>query len=316
MDPWGQAVCADDKLLTAGFGGVVNAYSLVDGTHLWEYALTDPNTEFLFSNAWSAPTGFVTDGKVYLFHMEHSVIQPMPRGAPAACISLETGEEIWRINGLRLGTRWGGQPIIGDSVIVGFGSYDNTINAIGKGPSAITVSAPDTSVPLNNKVLLKGTVMDVSPGTEYPEQKYKFPNGVPAVSDADMSEFMLYVYKGRPMPMASGVSVKIEAVDPNGNYQIIGTATSDVYGNYGLDFEPEVEGTYMIIATFAGSGAYYGLTSTTYLTVGEALTPATPIEPEEPTAAPFITTELAIILAVVVAAVIGIVSFWALKKRK
>ena len=316
MDPWGQAVCAEDKLITAGFGGVVNAYSLVDGTHIWEYALTDYNSEFLFSNAWSCPTGFITDGKIYLFHMEHSVIQPMPRGAPTACISLDTGDEIFRIDGLRLGTRWGGQPIIGDSVIVGFGSYDNTINALGKGPSATTVSTPDASIPLNNKVLIKGTVMDVSPGTAYPEQAMKFPNGVPAMSDADMSEWMLYVYKGRPMPaMASGVSVKLEAVDPNMNYQNIGIATSDMYGNYGFEYEPEVEGQYMIIATFEGSGAYYGSTTTTYLTVGEALTPSTPITPEEPVT-PFITTEIAIILAVVAAVVIGIVAFWALKRQK
>ena len=191
-----------------------------------------------------------------------------------------------------------------------------TINALGKGPSATTVSTPDASIPLNNKVLIKGTVMDVSPGTAYPEQAMKFPNGVPAMSDADMSEWMLYVYKGRPMPaMASGVSVKLEAVDPNMNYQNIGIATSDMYGNYGFEYEPEVEGQYMIIATFEGSGAYYGSTTTTYLTVGEALTPSTPITPEEPVT-PFITTEIAIILAVVVAAVIGIASFWALKKRK
>ncbi len=34
MDPWGQSVCVEGKLLTAGFGGVVNAYHIVDGSHL------------------------------------------------------------------------------------------------------------------------------------------------------------------------------------------------------------------------------------------------------------------------------------------
>ena len=38
---------------------------------------------------------------------------------------------------------------------------------------------------------------------------------------------------------------------------------------------------------------------------------------EEPAAeAPFITTEIAILIAVVVAAIIGIVAYWALRKRK
>jgi hypothetical protein len=40
-------------------------------------------------------------------------------------------------------------------------------------------------------------------------------------------------------------------------------------------------------------------------------------EPTEPTAeAPLITTEIAILAAVAITAVIGIVSFWALRKRK
>jgi hypothetical protein len=39
-------------------------------------------------------------------------------------------------------------------------------------------------------------------------------------------------------------------------------------------------------------------------------------EPTEPTEAPLLTTEVAIIAAVVIASVIGIVSYWALRKRK
>jgi hypothetical protein len=207
---------------------------------------------------------------------------------------------------LRFGTRWGGQPIIGDSVICAFGSYDNTINALGKGPSETTVTVNDG--------VITGTVMDVSPGTKSAEQMLRFADGVPAIADGYMSEWMLYVYKQRPMPTnAEGVTVKIEAVDPNGNYQNLGTTTSDMYGNFGMSFTPESEGTYMIMATFEGSGAYYGSTATTYAYVGAL---GTPIEPEQPThEAPLITTEIAIILAVVVAAVIGVAAYWALKRR-
>jgi len=314
MDPWGEEVCAEGKLITAGFGGVVNAYDLANGNHLWEYALTDPYSEFLFGDTWSAPTGFITDGKIYLFHQEHSVINPMPRGAPTACIDLNTGTEVWRINGLRMGTRWGGQPIIGDSVIVGFGSYDNTINALGKGPSETTVSAPATSVAKGSGVLVTGTVMDTSPGTKDTRTMLRFPNGVPAVADSSMSEWMMYVYKTEQLASmdVTGVTVKLEAVDPNGVYKDLGTTTSDVYGNYGFTFTPDTEGKYMIMATFEGSGAYYGSTDTTYLAVGPAASAAGPIVPEEQ---PLITTEVAIILAVAVVAIV-IVAFFALRKRK
>ncbi len=88
-----------------------------------------------------------------------------------------------------------------------------------------------------------------------------------------------------------------------------------MYGNYGFTFTPAVEGQYMIMATFEGFGGYYGSTDTSYLAVGPAPSAAVPIEPETPAAAPFITTELAIILAVVVA-VIGIVGYLVIKKRK
>lgn len=317
MDPWGAALCAYGKLYTAGHGGVVNAYDLSDGQHLWEYVIDDPYSEQLFGNAWPAPIGFITDGKIYMFHMEHSVINPMPRGAPAVCLDAETGQEIWRINGLRLGTRWGGQPIIGDSVITGFSSYDNSIVAMGKGPSELTVNAEPKVVSRGSSVIVEGTVMDVSPGTRDYELTSRFPNGVPVVSDADMSEWMLFVYQNRmSRPNVNGVTVRLEAVDPNGNYQNLGTTTSDAYGNFGFAFEPGVEGTYMIMATFEGSGAYYGSYSSTYINVDPASAAGAPIEPEEqPAGAPLITTEVAIIAAIVIVAAIGLVAYWALKRK-
>ena len=70
---------------------------------------------------------------------------------------------------------------------------------------------------------------------------------------------------------AKGVPVSLDTIDPNGNLVHIGDVTSDINGNYGFAYTPEVPGTYQIIATFAGSSAYYGSTATTYLTVGEAL---------------------------------------------
>ncbi|MDG6223385.1 MAG: PQQ-binding-like beta-propeller repeat protein [Candidatus Bathyarchaeota archaeon] len=316
MDPWGQSICYGDKLITQGFGGVSTAYSLVDGSMVWQYRAGNEYGEFLFGNDWSIPAAFTADGKLYLVHAEHSAIDPKPRGAPTICLDIATGNEVWRTDGLRLGTRWGGQPIIGDSVITAFSSYDNTIVALGKGPSELTIKGPDTSVPLGNEVLITGTVMDVSPGTKDPEAMLRFSDGVPAISDGDMSEWMLYVYKHRPRPAnAVGVNVKIEAVTPNMECIQLGTTTSDSYGKYGFAFKPEMQGVYTIIATFEGSGGYFGSTSTTYVNVGQAGSASTPIEPDQPHGTPVITTEVAIILAVVIAAVIGVAAFWALKRK-
>jgi len=46
------------------------------------------------------------------------------------------------------------------------------------------------------------------------------------------------------------------AIDPNGNYQDIGEAASDIGGNFGKSWKPPVEDEYLIIAEFAGSASY------------------------------------------------------------
>jgi hypothetical protein len=228
--------------------------------------------------------------------------------------------------------------MIADSIIALMDTYDQQIYAIGKGPSSLTVDAPDSGIPVGTSATISGSVLDVSPGTGDPAIQLRFPNGVPAIADANMGEWMKYVYKQFARPAAAmGVTVTLEAIDPNYNYQYLGTTTSDAYGNFGFTYSPEVPGTYMIIATFAGSEAYYGSTSTAYFSADPAPTPATPIEPEPepelepepepepepetptepetPAEAPLITTEIAIVIAVAVAAVIGVGAFWALRRR-
>ena len=145
---------------------------------------------------------------------------------------------------------------------------------VGKGPSATTVTATP-SMKLDSTTTISGTVMDVSPGTKDPTISIRFPNGIPAVADESMTDWMTYVYNQYPMPMAMGVEVVIESIDPNGNYQTFGTTTTDMNGNFGFSFEPEVPGQYMIMATFYGSDSYYGSTSTAYITVEEADAEAT-----------------------------------------
>ncbi len=259
----------------SGFmGGVLHAYNVTTGDLLWTYENEDP---YVFTERWqrelganyfSIHTAFVTDGKLYIPDSEHSPNDPKSRGAPFTCLNATTGEEIWKVYGMFKGSRWGGHAIIGDSIIVTQDTYDQRVYAIGKGPSKITVTPSPEVSKRGSSVLVTGIVTDISAGTEDHALAARFPNGVPAIADEDMSEWMLYVYKQFPRPVdATGVPVTLEAIDPNGNYQYLGTATTDAYGNYGFAFEPDVPGPYMIMATFYGSGAYYGSTTTTYLMV-------------------------------------------------
>ena len=75
---------------------------------------------------------------------------------------------------------------------------------------------------------------------------------------------------------ATGVEVILDAVDPNGNYVHLGTATSNSSGNFGFEWQtPDVPGKYNIIATFVGSD--YPSFSETYAVVRNS--PAVTSEP-------------------------------------
>lgn len=337
----GSAIAYGKLFVNPKMHGQLYAFDVQTGNLEWVYEADDPYNEMLWGNNWPVYPMFITDGKIYMGHSEHSPVDPKPRGAPFLAVDAETGEEVWRADGLFRQTDWGGEAVIADSIIATYDSYDQMIYAIGKGPSAISVSAPDTAIPLGSNALITGMVTDVSPGTNSIEMTARFPDGVPAISDADQSEWMKYVYKQFERPAdAQGVTVRIEAIDPNGNYQNYGTTTTDAWGAYGLTFEPEVPGQYMIIASFAGSNAYYGSTKTTYLAVDPAPTVSTPIEPElpeetiipdepevekqeqpeqteqpvvEPTTS-IISTEAAILAIIVVAIVVGIAAYWIKRK--
>ena len=128
---------------------------------------------------------------------------------------------------------------------------------------------------------------------------------------------MEYLYMQKPIPTdATGVEVTLDAVDPNGNFVHIDRVTSDMSGMFKKMWTPETEGEYTIIATFEGSESYWASYAETAIGVGPAPSPYEPIEPEEPTEAPFITTEIAIIAAAVIVAVAVIVGFWIIRKRK
>jgi hypothetical protein len=158
-------------------------------------------------------------------------------------------------------------------------------------------------------------VTDVSPGTEEYALRARFPNGVPAVADENMSDWMLYVYKQFEKPTdVTGVEVVVEVLDPNNNFYEVGRATSDANGFYSCAFTPPVPGKYTIYATFAGSKAYYGSSAVTAINVDEA--PAATPAPT-PTPAPMTDTYvmgfgIGMIVAIIV---VGLLLFLLLRKR-
>ena len=152
--------------------------------------------------------GFVTDGKIYLHSTEHSSVDPKPRGAQLYCLDIETGAEVFTVN-IR-GHHWGESPIIGDSVIAMYNTYDQQIYALSKGPSETKVTAPNAGVPLGSSVIISGSVTDISPGTQQYSIVARLPNGVPAVSDESMSQWMQYVYMQFPKPTnVTGVTLPL-----------------------------------------------------------------------------------------------------------
>ncbi len=305
------------KFYSASVGGIVYCYDVKTGKLLWTYEADDPYTEILWSNNWWLKPMFFTDGKAYFGHTEHSANMPMPRGAPFVCLNATTGQVIWRVNGLFRQTRWGARGVLGDSVIATMDTYDQQIWAIGKGPSATTVTAPDMGVPFGSSVMIRGTVMDVSPGTKSNKMLLRFPKGVPAVSDASMSEWMLYVYKQFDRPMnAIGVTVTLTVLDSNGNYREIGKTTSSADGVFNFAWTPDIPGEFKVYVSFAGSAGYYPSSAETAFIVDPAPEPEPVIEPEyKPTIADlYLLPGIGAIIAAI--AIVGIVIVLMLRKKQ
>jgi hypothetical protein len=303
----------EGKLFSYGYGGQVRAYNITTGDILWTYNATTVGFEIGYGGNYPTGIACIADGKLYTVSSEHSATQPMWRGPNLRCINASNGEEIWKI------LFWGGRMsptepnvFMADGIIVGLNYYDMEVYAFGKGNSATTVTAsPKVSVH-GDSVLIEGTVTDDTPnsGRRNTNGILDFTlKGTPAISDEDMGRWMEYLFMNQGIPAdAKGVEVSLDAVDPNGNFVHIGTATSDITGAYGYAFTPEVPGTYQIIATFAGSKSYGASFAQTYITVDEA--PPATLPPEYPqpidNTLTIVGTGIAIIIAV---AIVGILLF-------
>jgi hypothetical protein len=194
-------------------------------------------------------------------------------------------------------------------------TYDQRVYAIGKGPSATTVAAgPKVSVE-GSSVLVEGMVTDISPGTQEYARTARFPNGVPAVADENMSAWMLHVYKQFARPAdAVGVEVVVSVLDPNNNCYEVGRATSDANGMFHCAFTPPVPGEYTILASFEGSGGYWPSQAETAINVESA-----PAETPPPTPTPAPMTDMYILgstIGIIVAiVVVGLLLVLLIRKR-
>jgi len=178
---------------------------------------------------------------------------------------------------------------------------------VGRGPSATTVVAsPKVSVH-GSSVLVEGSVIDIAAGTQQDEQAARFPDGVPAVSDESMSDWMEYVYMQRPRPSdVVGVEVVVYEDDPNGNHYEVGRTTSDEDGFFKLTFEPLVPGEYTVIASFEGSDAYWRSHANAAISVEEApaATPVPTPVPQEPVGTYFAISTIVLLVAIAVAVIL------------
>ena len=313
-------LAAYGNLYISGFDGILHCYNMTTGDLTFAYGNGgEGNSTYAgLETAWGHYpifTDVIADGKIYLGTTEHSPDSPFYKDAQYRCVDAYTGEEIWTMMGWGTGMYVGQSDIVADGFFVFLNCYDMKIYCIGKGPSATTISAsPKVSVH-GSTVLVEGTVTDIASGTGQNEQAARFPNGVPAVSDESMGEWMEYVYMQKPLPTnLTGVTVTISVFDPNNNCYDVAQTTSDANGFFSAVFTPEVPGKYTIVATFAGSESFWKSYAETAINV-EAAPEATP-EPT-PTPAPMTDTYVlglgaASIIAVVI---IGLLLMLMLRKR-
>jgi len=331
-------------IITSTYEGVY-AIDWDDGSIIWHY--TDPDY-VPFENPYDATPFFtglqIADGKVYISNTEHTPSAPIARDWKLHCINATNGEGIWR-----MGTP-GSVNAIADGYCTVSSFYDGYMYVYGKGKSATTVTAPETTVPKGTAMLIKGTVTDQSPGQP----------DTPCVSADSMQTQMEYLHLQLPMDgiwhneTITGVPVYLTAIDSDNNVYDLGTVTTNgYYGIFSYAWTPPKEDVYTIMASFMGDDSYGSSSAATAVNVGPAPSPGPQGEPGpqgsagatgsqgEPgpqgskgstgdtgpqgpqgetgpqgPEAPSITTEVAIIAAVVIAVILGIAAYWALKRRK
>jgi hypothetical protein len=315
--PYAAAQEAYGKIYSLNYGGLLFCYDLADGKLLWTYGNGGEgnSTQSGLQMPGYYP-GFIMgvgDGIVYIGATQHTIVTPIPKGNYMRAINATTGEEIWTIDDYT-GSFMTLSYAMADGYCTFFNGYDNQIYSLGKGPTTMTVSAPDLAAESGQRIVIRGTVHDVSTGTKQDELVARFTNGVAVSSDKGMADWMGYLYQDKPLPTNfTGVEVVINVVDANGNYRTIGTATTDETGAFSLVWKPDIPGAYDVTAVFQGTNGYWGSkASTTFDVMAEEITPTPTPAPVSITETYFIPAVAGIIVAIIL---VGVAIIVVLKKR-
>jgi hypothetical protein len=296
------------------YGGDVYAVNILTGAIEWHYATPSGGLESPYGTEpiWTFSVGSLGGGELFVPE-GHMYSPPLFHGAQQLALNITNGKVVWS----ELAFDVTSAPAISDGVATTLNAYDNQIYAWGMGPSKTTVTAPGVGVTTATPMTITGTVMDISAGSQQEAVAANFPNGLPCVSDASMSQFMEAVYMQQPMPTnVTGVPVTLSVTDSNGNHYNIGTATTNALGDYGLTWTPIIPGNYTLYATFAGTNSYYGSAATTFFCAGSP--PATPAPTASPPSGLASTSslELGIAAVIIVIIIIGaILAVLTLRKR-
>jgi hypothetical protein len=289
-----------------GEGGIVYAYDITNGDLLWSSTAVPMG----YTGYWDYvphSVGTFAAGNIYWYGSEHSPGPNLEPGFKIGAMNATTGEEIWNITFWNSGGGIGAGLPIADGYMTLLNAYDNQIYSFGMGPSATTLQTPLNAVTSGQGVIIQGTVMDISAGTQQSTIAPRFPNGVPAVSDNDQTAWMEYVYMQNSKPSSvTGVPVTLTFIDPNGNSHSDTVTTDGASGTFSYVVPSSMlsagAGKYTVIASFEGTHAYYPSTATSSLLVGsEAAATPTPTQgPTSPVDAYFLPAVAAIIIILIV----------------
>jgi len=315
--PWGEFelyTCAsyNGMLYAIGYTGVW-ALNETNGAIIWHYA--DPAMPFETPYTSNGTSVYSMDeiksigGLLFVTNDEHTPTLPPERGWGLNCLNATTGALEWKIMGTRMLV-----AAASDGYLIAGSNYDGTVYTLGKGPSATTVSVPQTQITAGTTAVISGIVLDKSPAQP----------GTPCISDASMATWMDYLHLQMPIngiygnATITGVPVSLYAVGPSGNEVNIATVTSNIDGSFGCDWTPTTAGNYTIYAVFAGTDSYGSSSAAAYAYVSQAptttVTPTPTVSPAQAQSAPDYTmTIIATGIAVIIA--VAIVGFLMLRKR-
>ncbi|MGZ4849935.1 MAG: hypothetical protein ACXV2C_00985 [Candidatus Bathyarchaeia archaeon] len=283
----------------------VHAINWITGKIEWTFTAPAPPFETPYGGNYSwHSSGYVADGKLFTFNCEHTPSEPITRGWRLFCINATTGAGIWNITmgqGVP-GSRYF-EGAISDGYLAFLDEYDGYLDVFGKGLTQTTVTAPDTATPLGTQVLIRGTVMDQSPAQP----------GTPCVSADSMSTQMEYLHMQIPIDgmyhnvTMTGIPVTLTAIDSSGKVINIGVVTSSAYyGTFEMAWTPPTEGTYKIVASFAGDDSYGSSGAATAIAVSPAATLAPSQAASQSVTPDYTMTIVAGVIAIIIVVILSV----------